>query len=159
MSAGSAVTIRTKGARPYNVAKRVAVHSRRIALGDIDGRLREARLIREITDELTAHCGNNPSAVQRRLIQRAAILHLRLALMDEQTEPDGSMTEKHAREYLCWNNAYCRTLRHLGLKGASTGREPSLADILAAERYAAPLPTPESLRAMGARVLPSSGRR
>jgi hypothetical protein len=30
-----------------------------------------------------SHCGGNPSAVQRRLIQRAAILHLRLALMDE----------------------------------------------------------------------------
>jgi hypothetical protein len=30
------------------------------------------------------------------------------------------MTEKHAREYLCWNNAYVRTLRTLGLKGVSS---------------------------------------
>ena len=92
--------------------------------------------MREITEELTAHCGGNPSAVQRRLIQRAAILHLRLALMDEQIEPDGSITEKHAREYLCWNNAYVRTLRTLGLKGVSSA--PSLADYLAGKTAAAP---------------------
>ena len=132
MTSDAAVIPRTVGARSYRTPKRVGVHSRRIALGDIDGRLREAKLMRETTEELTAHCGGNPSAVERRLIQRAAILHLRLALMDAQTDADGSMTEKHAREYLCWSNAYCRTLRLLGLKGAPTERVPTLADILAA---------------------------
>ena len=137
MSTDNTAVTRTVRARPYRGAKRVGVHSRRIGLGDIDGRLREARLMREITEELTAHCGGDPSAVQRRLIQRAAILHLRLALMDEQTEPDGTMTEKHAREYLCWNNAYVRTLRTLGLKGAPV-RAPVLADILAGAPAGAP---------------------
>ena len=105
--------------------------------------------MREITDELTAHCGGHPSAVQRRLIQRAAILHLRLALMDEQTEPDGSMTEKTAREYLCWNNAYCRTLRLLGLKGTPE-RQASLAEIVAL----APASVPE--RPSAASPLPAA---
>ena len=87
--------------------------------------------MRGVVEELTKHCGGSPSAVQRQLIQRAAILHLRLALMDERTEPDGSMTEKCAREYLCWSNAYCRTIRLLGLKGPAE-RGPSLAEILSA---------------------------
>ena len=136
MSDEAAAIPGTIGARSYRTPRRVGAHSRRIALGDIDGRLREARLMREITEELTAHCGGHPSAVQRRLIQRAAILHLRLALMDEQIEPDGSITEKHAREYLCWNNAYVRTLRTLGLKGVSSA--PSLADYLAGKTAAVP---------------------
>ncbi len=86
--------------------------------------------MREITEELTTHCGGNPSAVQRRLIQRAAMLHLRLALMDEHIELDGRMTERNAREYLCWNNAYVRTLRTLGLKAATERGGPSLKDII-----------------------------
>lgn len=130
------------GKRKYRRAKRIGGAYSRIALGDIDGRLREARLMREITDDLTAHCGGKPSAVQRQLIQRAAVLHLRLALMDDQ-EPDGHMTEKTAREYLCWNNAYCRTLRLLGLKGTPE-RSPGLAEILAAMPAREPQTPPDA---------------
>jgi hypothetical protein len=138
MDSGIAKTVGTNGAPYRNKKRKPRAHSRHIALGDIDKRRREARLMGEIIEELTAHCGGNPSAVQRRLIQRAAILHLRLALMDEQTEPDGSMTERHAREYLCWNNAYVRTLRTLGLKGASSVQ--SLASYLADKAGAAAAP-------------------
>jgi hypothetical protein len=91
--------------------------------------------MRQIIGELTEHCGGHPSAVQRRIIQRAAVLHLRLTLLDAQTGPDGEMSEKTAREYLCWNNAYVRTLNALGLKGAA--RAPSLADYLAGKTAAA----------------------
>jgi len=107
----------------------IGPHSRRIALGMIDGRRREARLMREVRDELIQHCGGRPSTVQRKLCERAAVLALRLALLDAKA-PDGSLTERDAREYLCWHNAYVRTLRELGMKGAAE-RPPTLAELLA----------------------------
>jgi hypothetical protein len=88
--------------------------------------------MRETIEELTQHCGGRPSVVQRRLIHRAAVLHLRLTLMDQQLEDGDSMPERIGREYLAWNNAYCRTLRLLGLKGAPSEHVPSLADIISA---------------------------
>jgi hypothetical protein len=86
--------------------------------------------MRQLIKELTAHCGGHPSAVQRRIIQRAAVLHLRLSLLDARTGPDGEMSEAVAREYLCWNNAYIRTLNSLGLKAAAP--TASLTDYLSA---------------------------
>jgi len=91
-------------------ARTIGPHSRRIALGMIDGRRREAKLMRDVRDELVQHCGGKPSIVQRRLIDRAAVLALRLALMDAES-PTGSMSERNAREYLCWHSAYVRTLK------------------------------------------------
>ena len=79
MGAEAAKTAPTKVVRSYRLPKPVGPHSQRIALGAIDGRLREAKLMKEITEELLEHCGGQPSAVQKRLIQRTAMLHLRLA--------------------------------------------------------------------------------
>lgn len=89
-------------------------YSRPHSLAKLDGRRREAKLMQETIRELTEHVGGSPSVVQRRLIQRAAVLALRLAMMDAKA-PDGSLSEKDAREYLCWNNAYIRTLSTLGI--------------------------------------------
>jgi hypothetical protein len=86
--------------------------------------------MREVVAELTRHVGGRPSSVQKLLIDRAAKLHLRLLLMDAQTEPGGGMSEKNAREYLCWSNAYTRTLCQLGLQGTPE-RPETLADVLA----------------------------
>jgi hypothetical protein len=91
----------------------IGPYSRPPALARLDQRTREAKLLREATADLTAHVGGKPSAVQRRLIERAAMLALRLALMDAK-EPHGGLSERDAREYLCWNNAYVRTLAALG---------------------------------------------
>jgi hypothetical protein len=112
------------------IVRRISPHSRHIALGKIDGRRREAKLMRDVIDDLTAHVGT-PSPVQRLMIERAAALHLRLSLMDAQTEPGGNMPERQAREYVCWHNAYVRTLARLGLKGAAE-KPQSLADYLTA---------------------------
>ena len=120
---------------PAHDRRPIGPHSRRIALGKLDGRRRESKLMRELTAELTAHVGGKPSAVQRRLIERATVLHLRLVLMDAAAEPGGGMSERNAREYVCWHNAYIRTLRELGMKGAPE-RGPSLADHLAAKAAA-----------------------
>lgn len=113
----------------------IGPYSRPPALAKLDGRRREARLMRDAVSELTRHVGGAPSVVQQRLIHRAAVLALRLAMMDAKA-PDGAMSERDAREYLCWHNAYVRTLRQLGLKGAAQ-KGPDLASYLASKAAAA----------------------
>lgn len=106
---------------------RVGPYSKPNALAALDGRRREAKLIAQTRSELVAHVGGKPNAIQRRLIERAAVLALRLALMDARA-PDGNMSEKDTREYLAWSNSYVRTLRELG--PASMPTPPSLRDYL-----------------------------
>lgn len=92
----------------------VGPHSRRDLLTQLDRRSHEARLIRAFREELTAHVGGSPSATQRVLIDRAAVLQLRLALMDRTSLTTPGMTEKNGREYVCWTNALTRVLAALG---------------------------------------------
>ncbi len=97
----------------------VAPYSRPATLAKLDGRRREARLMREARAELVAHVGGNPSATQRALIEQCVQLRLRLAVMDRAfAEAGGAMTAHDSRTYLAWSNSYSRTLRQLGLKGA-----------------------------------------
>lgn len=110
-------------------ARRLGPFSRPNVLAKPDGRTRDARLLRELKAELTAHVGGHPNAVQRRLIDRAGILALRLALLDA-IAPDGRMSDAAAKEYICWHNAYVRTLARLGLDPAPAAA-PDLAGILA----------------------------
>ena len=63
------------------------------------------------------------------MIDRCAALTLRLHLMDRAAGQDGAMSEKNAREYLCWNNALVRTLARLGLDPVKASR-PSLREYL-----------------------------
>jgi hypothetical protein len=49
------------------------------------------------------------------------------------------MSERNAREYLCWNNAYVRTLRELGVKAITEHAGPTLSEIIASR---APLGAP-----------------
>jgi len=90
----------------------VGPYSKPHTLAKLDGRRKEAKLMQQARNELTAHIGGAPTILQKRLIERAAVLALRLALIDARS-PDGQMTEKTAREYLCWNNAYTRLLMAL----------------------------------------------
>jgi hypothetical protein len=103
--------------RPKNKPdrKQIGPYTGDAALAKLDGRRKEARLMRAMRDELIAHIGGAPSVVERRLIDRAAVLALRLAIMDARA-PDGRLSEKDAREYMCWNNGYARMLQTLGLK-------------------------------------------
>ena len=115
--------------RPPKTQHQIGPYSAPAALAKLDGRRRESRLMRDTVAELTAHVGGSPSMVEQRLIQRAAVLALRLEMMDAKA-PDGALSEKDAREYLCWHNAYVRTLREIGVKG-SAQRGPDLASYLA----------------------------
>lgn len=98
--------------------RRVGPYSRPQALQRLDGRTREARLLRQVRKELTEHVGGKPSATQRALIDRAAWLSLRVAQLDGKTAEGGQMTEHDARTYLAWSNTLTRTLRQLGTKSA-----------------------------------------
>lgn len=104
-------------------------HSRPAALAKLDGRTREARIMRAARDELTAHVGGKPSATQRALIERAATLTLRVAQLDAKAADAGAMSDHASKQYLAWSNSLTRTLRELGLKPAAE-KPPSLADYL-----------------------------
>ncbi len=97
-------------------------------------RSKEGRLLRTVRAELTAHVGT-PSATQRILIERAAVLSLQIAMLDAK-HADGGLTPHDQREYLAWTNALTRLMRQIGLKGAAQ-RGPTLREHLAAKASAA----------------------
>jgi hypothetical protein len=120
--------------RPENKPdrKQIGPYTGAASLAKLDGRRKEARLMRAMRDELVAHIGGAPSVIERRLIDRAAVLALRLAIMDARA-PDGRLSEKDAREYLAWSNSYVRTLRELGVKSPPEP-EKTVDELLAAAR-------------------------
>ncbi len=111
----------------------IGPYSRPTALAKLDGRTREARLLRQVRSELTAHVGGNPSAVERRLIERAAWLTLRADQLEAKIEDGGGLTDHDTRQYLAWSNGLARTLARLGLKGARAAPK-TLADHIAGRR-------------------------
>jgi len=102
-------------------------------LTKLDGRTREARLMRDTRRELTAHLGGKPSATQAVMIEQAAQLTLRIATMDRKFAETGEQTEHDSRTYLAWSGALTRLLRQLGLKGAPQPAQ-TLASYLAEHR-------------------------
>ncbi len=113
-----------------NCAPALSPHSRRHRLAMLDGRTREARLLKAATDELTEHVGGNPSATQARQIARAARIELHMAMMDARSDQNGGvMTDHDSRQYLAWVNSYRLILRDLGLERRGP-RQPTLAEAL-----------------------------
>jgi hypothetical protein len=107
----------------------------------LDKRTKAGRYIEAVKATLVQHVGGRPSVTQTVLIERAAILSLRLALMDAQTEPGGAMSEKNAREYLCWSNAHTRLMGLLGPGVSPNAAAPTLADYLRAAQGASDAPS------------------
>lgn len=101
------------------------------ALLRADGRSREARLLVSIRKELVEHVGGDPNAVQRALIEQAAQLRLRIALMDRKFAETGIQTELDSRTYLAWTNSYARLLARLGPPPPPPKGAPALRDYLA----------------------------
>jgi hypothetical protein len=99
-------------------------------LEKMDGRTKEARLMRDLRRELTAHVGGSPSATQRALIERASWLTLHTAQIDGKIADGGRLTEHDARMYLAWSNSLTRCLRQLGMQAAAQ-KPPTLTDYLA----------------------------
>lgn len=92
----------------------VGPYSRRSRLDKLDRRTAEARFMRDVRAELTAHVGGNPSATQAAMIDRAAWLRLHLRTMDNRTAENRSMSEPDTRTYLAWTGALRRVMDALG---------------------------------------------
>src|SRR5262249_28068579 len=80
-------------------------------------------------DELVAHVGGRPNGVQRRLIENAVWLSLKLELMNEKLVEGEMFKARDHNHYLAWSNALRRILALLGLQG-TTPAPKTLADVL-----------------------------
>ena len=94
-----------------------------------DGRSPDAVLLRRTKADLTVHIGGKPSATQRALIDRAAMLTLHLARMDQKAMETGEFSDHASRHYLAWSNSLRLNMVALGLQPAKAAR-PSLRDYL-----------------------------
>jgi hypothetical protein len=83
-----------------------------------DGRSAEGVFLRRTRAELTQHVGGHPTAPQRALIDRVAILTLHVARMDTAAIAAGGFSDHASREYLDWSNALTGTLAQLGPQAA-----------------------------------------
>jgi hypothetical protein len=81
--------------------------------------------------ELLAHVGPNPTITQKYLIDRAAILSLRLAQIDKRIIEEKTLTILDNSQIVAWQNALTRVLVALGVNKASPLTRPSFADIRA----------------------------
>jgi hypothetical protein len=94
--------------------------------------------LRQITRELSAHIGGQPSAPQRYLIERTAVDIVRLELFDAEMAA-GTISDHDARVAHALRNSVRLSLRELGLQ-PKPPPAPSLAEHFAkraAERAAA----------------------
>jgi hypothetical protein len=80
--------------------------------------------MKRVCGRLTKALGGNLNEVQKMLIDRAAMLSLRIDLMDKQALRDGVMSEKNGREYLAWTNSLTRLMRQLGVSIPKDAENP-----------------------------------
>jgi hypothetical protein len=99
------------------IAHKIGVYSRPPAFAKLDKRTREAGFMAWVRHDLTEHIGGNPSVTQRMLIDRAAILSLRLAKLDQKIIADESFTLHDNNHAIAWSNALTRVLVALGVHG------------------------------------------
>jgi hypothetical protein len=106
-------------------ARQIGPRSRPHIFGKLDGRTKEALHLQAVRAELAAHVGGDPDAVQRMLIERLAIVSLRLALYDQKFTEGKPVTEHDSRVYASLHGHYQRMLRQLGPAAAA---KPMTAD-------------------------------
>src|SRR6185437_12063736 len=109
-------------------ARRVHLYSRPNILAKLDGRTREAQLMRKVRADLTAHVGGKPNIAQRLLIERAAVLALRVAQIDERIIAGEVLTAHDNDHAIAWHNCYRRTVQALGLEPAAVAKPDPLRD-------------------------------
>jgi hypothetical protein len=97
----------------------LGAYAKEIVLARPDGRTKEARLLRQMREELIRHLGGNVTPPQRAMIERAAMLQLRCAALDRKIL-DGTFSEYDAKTYLAFSNSLTRTLARLGLEAAAS---------------------------------------
>jgi hypothetical protein len=99
--------------------RQVGAYSRAGTLWKLDGRTKEAMLMRRVRAELTDHVGGNPTVTQKLLIERAAILSLKVAQIDLRILAGEVMTQHDNQHALAWINALRRTCVALGIEPAA----------------------------------------
>jgi hypothetical protein len=102
--------------------------SRVESLGNLDQRTRSAAYLRRVRAELVEHVGGAPDAVQKLLIDRLAVIALRLKLYDEAFAEGKRVTEFDNRTYGALHSQYRLMLAQLG--PAAAARAPTLAEII-----------------------------
>jgi hypothetical protein len=112
-----------------------APFSRALRRGAIDNRSREGRFLTAARHRLIQHLGGNPSTTQLVLVDRVAWLMLHCLLLDQRIASGADWGENDRKCYLAFSNSLVRSLREIGLEG-SAAQEPSLAQVLKAERAA-----------------------
>jgi hypothetical protein len=77
-------------------------------------------LIERVRRDLTRHIGGHPTVVQRMLIERASILTLRLAKLDDKIiNETGPLTLHDTNYVIAWQNSLTRILVALGVNAAA----------------------------------------
>jgi hypothetical protein len=114
-------------------ARHIGPYSRPHVLAKLDGRTKEAALMRETRAQLIEHVGGLPSAVELALIDRAVALTLRVAQLDAEVARGEALSSHDHRHYLAWSNSLTKTLSKLGVKGRAEPQGPTLAQHLAAK--------------------------
>ena len=85
--------------------------------------------MKAVRADLVEHVGGKPSATQRTLIDRAALLSLHMMQLDTKALQGSGMTAHDQRTYLAFSNTLSRLMRQLGTNGAKV-TPPSLAQYL-----------------------------
>jgi hypothetical protein len=112
-------------------AREIGPYSRPITLAKLDGRKREALLMRGVREKLLAHLGRPPTFPERLLIERAAVLTLRLAQIEVKIIAGGDALTLHDNNHaIAWHNALRRTLAAIGLQPAAAA-PPTIDDLRA----------------------------
>lgn len=117
--------------------KPIGPYSRPHVLAKLDRRTSEAQLLENVRKELTAHVGGKPDAAQAMLIERAAMLTLHAALMDQKMLEGGgegaaAMSKADVDKYLSWTSAIARIVAKLGPRVDPAKPQRTLADLIAA---------------------------
>jgi hypothetical protein len=84
-----------------------------------------------VRTQLLQHVGPNPTITQKYLIDRAAILSLRLAQIDKRIIEERTLTILDNNQIVAWQNCLTRVLVALGVHKPQALRRPSLAEIRA----------------------------
>lgn len=102
----------------------IGPYSKEIERGQPDGRTKPGRILRATRKALIDHLGGEGriTEFQRVLVERAAMLQIRIAMLDEKMLA-GTFTAFDGKEYLAWSNSLVRAMSALGVQ--QTNGKPS----------------------------------